>query len=194
MLSIKENYYSLLKEQLNNNYLIESHERMIKLFSNNIKENNEEKRKDVINKIRNDEWEEQNAQRFYEALYKSKHKEMLTDYSLTELNNMKLYKLDGYDIGFALKKFNDKGYSEIVAVFNNEPEVSHIGKELMQAAIDNGGCYLDHFDGFLSGLYQSMGFEEYDRYKFDPQYDPEGKFQSKYGQADVILRKHKSCN
>jgi Rad3-related DNA helicase len=192
MLKLNEKYNELISEKLSSNILIDEHEQLLNLFSNQINEN-EDKRNDVIKKIQSNDWEEHNAENFYNALYQSKHKEMLTNYNISELNQMKLFKLQGYNIGFALKKFKDNQYNEIVAVFNNEPEVSNIGKILMQAAINNGGCYLDHFDGFLSGLYQSMGFEEYDRYKFDPQYDPEGKFQSKYGQADVIFRKHKNC-
>ena len=76
---------------------------------------------------------------------------------------------------------------------NNEPDIKNIGKELMRAAIDNGGCYLDHFDGYLSQFYQSLGFEEYSRDKFDPQYDEDETFRNKYGEADVIYRKHKNC-
>jgi hypothetical protein len=64
---------------------------------------------------------------------------------------------------------------------------------LVKSAINNGGCYLDHFDGYLSNIYQPLGFVEYDRYKFDPQYDKDGLFRKKYGEADVIFRKHKNC-
>lgn len=71
--------------------------------------------------------------------------------------------------------------------------IKNIGKELIQSAIKNGGCYLDHFDGFLSNLYSSLGFVEYKRDKFDPQYDPENKFRDKYGESDVIYRVHKNC-
>lgn len=123
---------------------------------------------------------------------KSKHKEMLTPYSTNELSKMKLYKLNGYNIGFALKK-RDGGYKEIVAVHNNEPEIKNVGKELMKAAIKYGGCYLDHFDGHLSAFYDSLGFEEYDRDKFDAQYDQDGSFRNKYGESDVIYRKLKNC-
>lgn len=178
----------------NYKFLIENHIRLVEIFENkSLNEGNEELRNIVVQKIQNGEWEEQNPESFYNALNKSKHKEMLTDYTVSELANMKLFKLAGYDVGYALKRMDNGKYSEIVAVFNNEPNVRGIGKELMQSAIDNGGCYLDHYDGFLSNLYQSMGFDEYERYEFDPQYDPEGKFKDKYGEADVIFRKHRSC-
>jgi hypothetical protein len=76
-----------------------------------------------------------------------------------------------------------------VAVHNNEPDVKNIGDQLIQSAIDNGAQYLDHFDGFLSNFYQSKGFKEIGRDKYDPQYDPNGEFAQKYGKQDVIYRK-----
>jgi hypothetical protein len=128
---------------------------------------------------------------FYNSLKQSKHPLMLTDYSPVELSKMKLFKLKGYNIGFALKQFDNK-YSEIVGVHNNE-DVNNIGNELMQAAINNGGCYLDHFDGFLSNLYQNMGFIEYKRDNYDPEYDPNNEFKNKYGSKDIIYRVYKNC-
>lgn len=155
-------------------------------------ENNDQKRLSVINAIEAGDWETQNAGAFKTALEKSKHKEMLGVYTTSELNKMKLFKLSGFDIGYALKKKDGK-YSEIVSVFNNESDVRGIGNQLINSAVANGGCYLDHYDGFLSDLYQSLGFVEYERYKFDPQYDKGGKFQAKYGKMDVIFRKHQNC-
>lgn len=151
------------------------------------------KRQGILDKIKAGDWETpQNARSFRDSMNRSKHKEMLTPYSAGKLSKMRLFKLNGYSIGFALKKRDGK-YNEIVAVHNNEPDIKNIGKELMRAAIDNGGCYLDHFDGYLSQFYQSLGFEEYSRDKFDPQYDEDETFRNKYGEADVIYRKHKNC-
>lgn len=127
---------------------------------------------------------------FKKSLDKSKHQAMLTDFSTAELKKMKLFKLKDYNIGFALKKKDGK-FNEIVAVHNNEPSVKGIGKDLMKAAIANGGEYLDHFDGFLSSFYKNLGFVEYDRDKFDPQYDEGGKFAAEYGEQDIIYRKLK---
>jgi hypothetical protein len=173
--------------------LMENHIRCSHLFrSSRLMENDSGKSQSVIDALEANDWEEKDASKFRTALMKSKHKEMLTNYSVDELSKMKLFKLKGYDIGFALKKKGSK-YNEIVAVFNNESDVKGIGKELMLAAIKNGGCYLDHYDGFLSNLYSSLGFNEYKRYKFDPQYDKDGSFKKKYGEADVIFRKHKDC-
>lgn len=42
-----------------------------------------------------------------------------------------------------------------------------IGKNLMKFASNDGGCYLDHYDGYLINSYQAMGFVEYDRNNYD---------------------------
>lgn len=152
-----------------------------------------DKREEVLQKISNGDWETpQNPESFKDSMDISKHKEMLTPYSTSELAQMKLYKLNGFNIGFALKKRND-GYEEIVAVHNNEPYIKDVGTSLVKAAIKNGGCYLDHFDGYLSKFYNSLGFEEIGRDEFDVQYDKDGIFRNKYGKSDIIYRKHKNC-
>ena len=62
----------------------------------------------------------------------------------------------------------------------------------IKSAIKNGGNMLDHFDVEpLNTIYSNMGFVEVNRYKYDPQYDIDGKFASKYGKLDVIYRKLK---
>ena len=173
------------------------HEHLIEIFSNSYDEldeniENENSRDDVIQKINNNDFEN-DPESFLEAINNTKkHKEMLSDYSIEDFSNMKLFKVNGYDIGYALKKSKDGEYNEIVSVFNNS-DVKGVGDELIKSAIKNGGCYLDHYDGFLSDFYSRHDFEEYDRYEFNPQYDPEGKFERKYGRRDIIFRKHKDC-
>jgi len=130
---------------------------------------------------------------FYRSLNQSRHPDMLTHYSVSDLAQMKLFKVPGHDIGYALKKWKDGSFSEIVAVHNNEPTVKGLGKALVRSSIRNGGCILDHFEGYLSDLYSSMGFEEFSRDLFDPQYDPTGSFRAKYGPADVIYRVLPRC-
>lgn len=128
---------------------------------------------------------------FKDSISKSKHKEMLSDYSLAELSQMKLYKVPGYNIGYVLKPLGNNEY-DIVSVHNNEPDVKGIGEDLMLHAIKMGGTQLDHFDSDkLRDLYTKMGFEEYQRYEYDPQYDPDGSFANKYGKLDVVYRKLK---
>ena len=174
------------------------HYRLVELFDDKYLSEesfvDDNKTKEVLTLLKNNEFNKNiTAKDFQESATKSKHPDMLTDYSLSDLSKMKLYKLADYNIGFALKQNKTNEFDEIVVVHNNEPDVKGIGKQLMQSAIDMGGCYLDHFDGFLSSLYQSMGFVEYDRDKFDAKYDPDGKFRSKYGDSDVIYRVHKNC-
>lgn len=106
----------------------------------------------AIDLISKDIWEEGDPHRFAESLYSSKRESMLTPYDLGEFASMKLFKLKNYNIGFALKSDGD-----IVAVHNNAG-VRGAGPALMTAAIRNGGSKLDHFDGFLTGFYESNGF------------------------------------
>lgn len=160
-------------------------------FNDDILESTDERDK-VISLIRGSNLST-TAQDFQKSLSKSKRKEMLTNYSRGELNKMKLFKVPGYNIGYALKKRNGK-YNEIVAVHNNEPDIKDIGFDLMKTAIKNGGCFLDHFDvPKLSNLYSKLGFVEYDRDKYDAKYFPDDSFEKKYGKADVVYRVHKSC-
>lgn len=142
----------------------------------------------VINDLRNNNMDIPSPLEFKKSLNKSKHPDMLSDYSEQELAKMKLFKVPGRDIGFALKPL-ETGY-DIVAVHNNDPNIKGIGRDLMSCAIANGGDHLDHFDTpILSNLYANMGFKEYDRDAYDPQYDPDGSFKNKYGELAVIYRK-----
>lgn len=168
-----------------------NHSRLVELFSNVILENSDNGiREDVVKKIEANDYEKSNPSQFREALNKSKHSLMLSDYSEADFAKMKLFKLSGYNIGFALKQRQDSTeYDEIVSVFNNEPGVKGIGEILLQSAVKNGGRYLDHFDGFLTDLYQKAGFAQYARDKYNPEYDEGGKFKEKYGESDVIYRK-----
>jgi len=50
-----------------------------------------------------------------------------------------------------------------------------LGNEFMRKAKEVGGSKLDHFDGFLSGLYRQHGFTDvYEIYQWDEQYKPAG--------------------
>lgn len=146
---------------------------------------------DVIYAIKNNDWELQNPENFKNAYIKSKHIKMLSDYTIDDLNKMKLFKLKGFDIGYALKyKYNS--YSEIVCVFNNEPNIKNIGDALIKSAISNGGRYLDHFDSYkLSEYYSKNGFVEYKRDSYDPKYDEDGVFRNTYGELDIVYREYK---
>lgn len=149
-------------------------------------------RSEVINAIQNKKFIT-DTKEFYKSYKQAKHSKMLTQYSESDFRKMHTYKLEGYNIGFALKKFGSYGYSEIVAVHNAEPDIKAIGDYLIEAIIDTGGLYLDHFDGMLSNLYSRAGFIEYKREAYNPEYDPDGSFAKEYGKPDIIYRRHKSA-
>tara|TARA_B100000287_G_scaffold416059_1_gene450311 strand:+ start:238 stop:1035 length:798 start_codon:yes stop_codon:yes gene_type:complete len=106
-------------------------------------------------------------ERFYVSLYAGARSGFLTYYTKEELADMHLYLIKGHNAGFALKGGND-----IVSVHNNS-ELRGLGKFFMTAAKQKGGTMLDHFDGFLSGLYRKNGFTDvYEVYQWDEQYKP----------------------
>ena len=96
---------------------------------------------------------------------------------------MNTFQLKDYNIGYAIKPDGD-----IVSVFNNS-NVRGIGKALIQSAIKNGGTKLDHYDGYLSSLYEPLGFKEVERYKWDDQYAPSDWNYERDGRPDVVVRK-----
>jgi hypothetical protein len=175
-----------------------SHSLTERLFSLN--EGDAVKSQDALEKITANDWETQAPKSFYESLTckteeescVNKHPEMTTGYSPSDLAGMKLYKLKDMNIGFAIKEIKGR-HQEIVAVHNNEDGVGGIGQALVKSAVENGGCFLDHFaTPALNNLYSKLGFEEYEKYDFDPQYVSPG-FVEKYGEVDVILRRHQDC-
>ena len=114
------------------------------------------------------EKKEEFIDRFQKSLYSGERSSFLSYYSREELSKMKLFLVEGHNAGFALKGGND-----IVSVHNNS-SLRNIGRDLMNAAIQYGGNKLDHFDGFLSGLYRKLGFTDvYGVYQWDEQYAPE---------------------
>lgn len=179
--------YYLEKVEIENKYKADQlkHEMLLDMFLEKINESSETN--DVIDKIDNEDLST-TPEEFKKSIASSKHKEMLSDYSIHDLQNMELYKVPGYNIGYALKPV--AGGKDIVSVHNNEPSVKGIGKKLLQHAIKMGGNQLDHFDiKPLTDLYTDMGFKEYQRYPYDPQYDPDRSFANKYGELDVVYRK-----
>jgi len=111
-----------------------------------------EDNENYLSMIREDRWESPNPQKFLESLNSSARQGFLTSYTVEDLAKMQLFKLPGASIGFAIKDGDD-----IVSVHNNEG-VGGLASELITAAVRNGGKKLDHFDGFLTGLYQKNRF------------------------------------
>jgi hypothetical protein len=172
---INQNYNSYYKK-------IYKHNLLLYLFRDLIIESKD--KDDVIELIQKNDLQT-TPEEFYNSLNKSKHKEMLTEYSIEELSKMKLYKVPNYNIGYAIDNEHN-----IVAVHNNESTINGIGEILIENAIKNGGIYLDHFDvPILNNIYSNLGFKEYKRVKYDPKYDKDGKFANKYGELDIIYRK-----
>jgi hypothetical protein len=105
---------------------------------------------------------EEVIKRFYESLYAGQRSGFLTYYTEQELAKMHLYLIEGINAGFALKGGND-----IVSVHNNS-DTRGLGKYLINVAKEKGGTMLDHFDGYLSGLYRGLGFTDvYEVYQWD---------------------------
>ena len=119
---------------------------------------------------------EKDAEKFYNSFTKSKKIEFLTPYKISDLEKFDLFKVKGYNIGFAIKADGN-----IILVHNNE-RVKGIGDLLLKKAIENGGTSLDHFDGFLTGFYKRNGFGIYENYIFEEQYKPKGW---KYERVDI---------
>ena len=108
------------------------------------------------------------VKKFHESLYQGKRAGFLSYYSFEELVKMDLHLLENHNAGFAIKSGDD-----IVSVHNNS-ELRGLGSEFMRKAKEVGGARLDHFDGFLSGLYRKHGFTDvYEVYQWDEQYKPE---------------------
>lgn len=158
------------------------------LLNNDLNEHNRggggnNEKEQVVALIQNNQFEVNNYERFLNSLFKGKNKAFLSNYSAEDLQKeFKTFQLKGYDIGYAIKNDGD-----ITSVFNNS-NVRNIGKELIQSAISNGGKKLDHFDGFLSQLYEPLGFKEKQRLQWDDQYAPKDWDYDKFGRPDVVYR------
>mgnify|MGYP003133364570 CR=1 FL=1 len=110
---------------------------------------------------------EEVVSRFNESLYSGKRSGFLTYYEIDELRGMNLFLVEGHNAGFAIKTDGD-----IVSVHNNS-SLRGLGPLFIQKAISVGGTKLDHFDGFLSGLYRKLGFTNvHEVYQWDEQYKP----------------------
>lgn len=108
------------------------------------------------------------VQKFVKSLYSGKRSGFLSYYDEKEFEAMDLFLVKDQSAGFAIKQDGD-----IVSVHNNS-ELKKIAPLFLETAKANGGTKLDHFDGFLSGLYREHGFTDvYEVYQWDEQYKPE---------------------
>ncbi len=135
------------------------------LMKDVVKEGMYENKNDILEKISNGDWKT-TPEEFLNSVNSSKRSEYMSAYTIEELSTFKLFKLEDYNIGFALKE------DDIILVHNNEG-VGGIGKLLINKAIEFGGNKLDHFDGFLTGFYRSLGFELDSNDEWADEYAPE---------------------
>lgn len=122
----------------------------------------------LIKLINNQEFEVNNITNFIESLKSSKRSAYLTHYTEEDFKLMTTYKIKGYNAGFAVKLDGD-----IVSVHNNSG-IGGVGKHLIQAAVKVGGNKLDHFDGYLTGFYSSLGFKLVGSDGWNDDYAPTG--------------------
>jgi hypothetical protein len=98
---------------------------------------------------------------FKASLMKNARAGTLSDYSLDELGQMQLYKVKGFDAGYAIK-----GGNELVNLYNSGgPDAKGAGPWLVLHAIEHGVTHGDHFHGYLTRFYQRLGFKEVKREK-----------------------------
>jgi len=110
-----------------------------------------------------------NPKSFFDGLEKAlkviiesevKYNRYLIQRSLKSLRkeNIKTYKIEGFDIGFALKK-NEENFSEIIAMYNTTRH-SGLGYLLIQAAVKLGGKTLKCFGkDLVNKIYRQSGFK-----------------------------------
>ncbi len=119
---------------------------------------------------------------FLKSLETSEHPLSLGKWTEESLQGFKCFKVSRLDIGFAISPSG-----EICALHNNTT-VGRIGSLILRVAVNNGGTHLNYFDDpYLTELYSTSGFVEYERYPFDPQYDEGGRYEARYGRRDVVF-------
>lgn len=84
--------------------------------------------------------------------------------------------------GYAIKENGD-----LVSVFNVGRKGAG-GEAVIDAVWNRGATMLDAYDmdGYLPELYGRLGFEEYDRWQWDPQFAPDN-WKPEYGEPDVVF-------
>ena len=123
---------------------------------------------------------------FMESLSKSRHPLSLTPHDLKDYHDLhaRLYKVRGYDAGFAVC-----GDGDIISVHNNT-HTRDVGIHLIKAAKRLGGKTLDHYDiPQLNKAYGGAGMSEYKRSAWDDRFMPEGWDKDTMGTPDVVYRR-----
>lgn len=170
MKKLLENWKTFLKEEANNEVMDEASfntQTAMSVFSD--ESINEQEGKFEYEFSLSSQPNPEVVKRFADSLYAGKRSSFLSYYSESELASMDLYLIKGENAGFAIKDGDD-----IVSVHNNS-SLKGLGSEFMRKAKEVGGARLDHFDGFLSGLYRRYGFTDvYEVYQWSEEYRPKG--------------------
>ena len=158
----------------------------------NLDENVTQNKEEIIQSILDNDFDtnKNNFKSSLDTSLKRPNGIVLSSYSIDEISKMKTFKVWGIASGYALKKKD--GFSnglDIVSVHNSSG-IKQLGELLIKSAIKNGGKYLDCFDGFLTNFYKKLGFVEYSRDSYNPDYDPGGKIKKALGgERDIIYMK-----
>ena len=107
----------------------------------------------------------------------------LTLYSPRELaeRGARTYLTDDQSAGY----FIDPD-GQIGGVFTTPDAQPGVGKALMVHAIQNGGSYVFHFDGFLTRYYSQFGFRPIGSLPWNPDYAPTNWNYERYGTPRVV--------
>lgn len=128
-----------------------------------------------------DSWETDAYENFYKSAMSNKYSNLLVPHTLEEIKEKwTTFKMRNYNIGFALEY---KGEDETwVNWLHSSEDIKGIGKLLVEKAISYGGTHLFNVDTpYLNLMYESCGFETYDRKPFIENYTH-------------IYRKRKECS
>jgi hypothetical protein len=134
----------------------------------NVNESDYSNSSDEIKKLIEESNFEYDPIEFYKSFTSSEKSEFMSPYTVKELKEFKVFKISGYKAGFAIKRDGD-----IILVHNNTGEKG-IGDLLIKKAIEYGGTKLDHYDGYLTGFYKSLGFKLIENDIFLDEYTPDG--------------------
>lgn len=126
---------------------------------------------------------------FYEAIGKAKQKNahgaFVTQHSIEDYQEMKLFiTIDG-QAGIAITKDNN-----IVSIFNGG-EKRGVLKTLLPLAIENGGRKLDNYNSDkLSAMYEMYGFNPVSQTKFNSKFAPDDWNYERDGEPNIVFWIH----
>lgn len=128
---------------------------------------------------------------FYSAIGEAKsgnpHGAYVTQYSVENYGQMKLFLSEDNGAGIAVKADGD-----IVSVFRDTRKNKNKGaiSSLLLTAIENGGNKLDNFHGELSQKYAAYGFIPVSRCAFNREFAPSDWNYAEFGEPDIIFWRH----